>query len=712
MSVLSVITLLGFGFGSALAVILFTLFLQRTPKQHVDFAFGVLFASFVLWFGGNFLALLVQWLFGSVARPTIQVLMILAYAGLTITPSSLLHIQLTALLAHRKESQSLATKYLVLIVVFYLPVLVFLMSRPVQIVEGIFQPGQSNFINKPFVLWMIFTISVSITFSEKLIHALKHKADRSFYRDLSYVLTGIGLGLIVIYVFALYKLPYIGAYLDLFMLLSPAIPLLVFLYYVYRYNFYRLVIKPSVVYSIIYGSVMAIYLLGIRRLGEYLRTFPEVNEQFIEGLLLVALVFAFQPFRSALQSRLDRYLFKDRYYYQQFLRELTDSISGIVDLNVLINTLRKALVDTLKVKMCTIIILSKEPDESRFFPNQQPYHLPDLSLLIRALETTHPFRLRRTVRDPRVISALQKNKLALAIPVYFQDEMRGVICLSEKESSDDFSDEELDVLSTFANQIGLAIENARLVQERLELIRRVYQAEKMNSLGQLATTMSHELKNPLSSIKTIVQILHEKASGEDKKDLQLVVNEIDRLNAILEKLLSFARPSVGTTEKVEIVQIVEDVLSLLKPQARKAGIKVTFERNDSIPSLYIQVQLIREIVFNLVLNAIQAMEGGGGIYLSLQVRNEDKQADGASHCLVLTVSDDGPGIPDEILNRIYEPFYTSKTVGTGLGLAIVKRNVEEWGGDIHVTSHPGGTTFEISLPIDEMIHNEKRETAS
>ena len=699
-----IFTLVGFGFGAALSITLFSLSLQRMPKRAIDGAFGILFLSFVLWFSGHFLSLLLDLLFGSVVHLEIKYLYIFAYLGLALTPSALLHIQMASLLSARGSDRQLGLNHILIILLFYVPFVIFAATHASRLINrSTFDPGHSEIVSIPFALWMIISIIASVTFSEKLIESLQQESDRRFYRDISYVLAAIGLGVIVVYVFSLYRMPYVGEYLDLLMLLSPTVPLAVFLYYIYRYNFYRLVIKPSLVYSVIYGSVMAIYLLGIKRIGDYLSRFPEVNAEIIEALLLVALVFLFQPFRSMLQKRLDKLFFKDRYYYQQFLRELSDSISGIVDLDKLLNTIRQAMITTLKVKECTIVILQQSNEQIEILQKSGDNEFKDLHRLTHALATTRHFRLRRQLYDFRVNSVLRLNNLALAMPVYFQEEMRGLICLSEKENGNPFSDEELDVLQTFANQIGLAIENARLVQERFELLQRVHQAEKTSSLGQLAATMSHEIKNPLTSIKTIVQVLHEKAEGEDKQDLRLVINEINRLQDILEKLLSFARPAAASTERINLIAVVNNVLALLKHQAQKHNIAMHFRSTSETVFVVARLQSIREIVFNLLMNALQAVENDGRIDIGLSESdapiNDLEPIQKSSKYVKLTIQDDGPGIPEEIQRRIYEPFYTSKTIGTGLGLAIVKRNIEELHGAITVETDPElGTRFDVYFP--------------
>lgn len=707
MPLLDILTVTGFGFGAALSVILFSLSMQRAPKRFVDLAFAILFLSIILWFGGNFFAVLIDLLFGAVAALEVKVLTLIAYLGLSVTPSSLLHIQLANLL-HTDQSERLKKRRIAAVAALYLPTLAFIISYAGRfLMHFAALPGRSSYISKPFLLWMLICIVASVAFSEKLTRTLKHSSDRRFYRDISYVLALIGVGVTLTYIFSFYRLPYIGPYLDLLMLLSPALPLGVLLYYVYRYNFYRLVIKPSFVYSILYGLLMAAYLLGVRRVGEYLKQFPEVNAELIEGLLLIALVFVFQPFRAAFQARLDKLFFRDRYYYQLFLRELSDSISSIVDLDELMETLRRSLKVTLKIKECAIITFLVEKQEVKVIKTTEGADIHDIPLLVSALQATRHFGLRRQMRDHRVITALQHTRFVLAAPVFLREEMRGLICLSEKESGNTFSDEELDVLQTFANQIGLALENARLVQERFELLDRIHQAEKLNSLGQLAATLSHEIKNPLSSIKAIIQVLHESSEGGEKADLSLVLDEINRLQTILDKLLNFARPPAAVVEKINLPQVVRDVLALLTHQARQANIELSAAL-DEVPPIAAKLNSVREIVFNLVLNAVQSIKNGGSVRVTVthkpSVRRRPLRRNVKS-IILLTVQDDGVGIPQEIRSRIFEPFYTSKTVGTGLGLAIVKRNVDELGGSVAAKSRTeGGTVFTVEFPAaDEQV---------
>jgi len=706
MSFLTLLNLLGFGFGSVLSVILLSLSQKKKPVRFDDYSFGLLIVAAGIWLSASFFTILLQSLFGSVAMPAAHFFRQLALFGLIAMPSALLHVYLLLLFRIRSAPGApLRARQRAVLALMHVPVPVFSIAA-----FTLFHADREVLV-RPLLLWITLAITASVTISEKLVRILPQGTDRRFHRDVNYSLAGIGLGVILLYLLPIHRLGYVGDYLNLVLEISPLIPMSILAYYVFRYNFYRLVIKPSFVYSIIYGLVMAIYLLGIRRIGEYLRQFPEINSALIEGLLLVALVFAFQPFRTKIQARLDEIFFKDRAYYQRFLRELSNSISGIVDLEKLLTTIANALTSALGTRSCTLIVFSKTESSPRYYQTGEKLPLKDLDGLREVTLQLKGTHLRQHLSDPRMLAALAANQLELAVPVIFKGELIGLICLAAKKRGNSYSGEEIDLLQTFANQIGLAMENARLVQERLLLEARIYHSERLNSLGQLATALAHEIKNPLSSIKAIVQVLNEKASGEAERDLSLVITEIDRLNQTLEKLLSFSRPAELELEPIELDRVIEDVIALLSHQARRSQVRLEFKSRSGPISTYGRKGVFRETVFNLVLNAIQALPGGGRVRITLQL-DPLSGVDPGRRQIRMIVEDSGPGVPPHLREKIFEPFWSSKSVGTGLGLAIVRRNVDAVGGSIELRSEGGkGAAFHITIPQQRRKH-ESRGTYS
>ncbi|HEY7434077.1 MAG TPA: ATP-binding protein [Methylomirabilota bacterium] len=220
--------------------------------------------------------------------------------------------------------------------------------------------------------------------------------------------------------------------------------------------------------------------------------------------------------------------------------------------------------------------------------------------------------------------------------------------------------------------------------------------ERLATVGNLAAAVAHEIRNPLSAVSMGLQRLRaefEPAEGEEyRRIVDLVQGEVRRLNAIVEEFLSLARPIQLRPEPVPVAALLDEVRRLVEPQAGRAGIVVEQTIPDSLPALRADRDRIKQVLLNLVLNAIDAMPSGGRLTMG-------GAASGTA--VTLTVTDTGSGIPPELLPRVFEPYVTTKTKGLGLGLAIARRIVDAHGGRIEAESGAGqGTRFRVTLPRD------------
>jgi signal transduction histidine kinase len=215
----------------------------------------------------------------------------------------------------------------------------------------------------------------------------------------------------------------------------------------------------------------------------------------------------------------------------------------------------------------------------------------------------------------------------------------------------------------------------------------------------MAATVAHEIKNPLSAIKSIAQVMREDKdlSKNYARDLSLIVRESDRLSQSLTQLLSFARKESPPELPLRTGELVTSVVNLFKASAEEQRINIECEIHTNPELAGGAVSAVRDSLSNLLLNALQATPGGGEISVCAQM---------AGNTLSLIVADSGPGVSDELQHRIWEPFFTTKQRGTGLGLAIVRKRMEEAGGTAHLT--PGmngkGARFELRLPLQEPLH--------
>jgi len=219
--------------------------------------------------------------------------------------------------------------------------------------------------------------------------------------------------------------------------------------------------------------------------------------------------------------------------------------------------------------------------------------------------------------------------------------------------------------------------------------------EKMAELGQLAVGMVHELNTPLSVIVSAIQLIlrEEELSTSVKEMVERIEMEVQRLSLFTRGLLSFARKEDGTVGETDLNQVLHEVMHFLKYEAQKRSIKVVEDYDFRLPQIAADVNRLKQIFINLVMNAFQAMNEGGSLLLRTFSAEEQ--------FISVQVADTGTGIPKQILPHIYEPFYTTKKTGkgTGLGLFITKKLVESFSGTIIVESTEGeGTCFTLTFP--------------
>ncbi|MBK9032563.1 MAG: HAMP domain-containing protein [Myxococcales bacterium] len=234
----------------------------------------------------------------------------------------------------------------------------------------------------------------------------------------------------------------------------------------------------------------------------------------------------------------------------------------------------------------------------------------------------------------------------------------------------------------------------RAVEERE---REVVRAERLAAVGKMAAMITHEVRNPLSSIGLNAELLEEElaalAAGDEAKELcRAIGREVDRLTAITEEYLSFARLPTPRLAAGSVPALVDDLVRFVRDDLAGRGVEVIVEHDEPVPAARLDEGQIRQSVLNLLRNAAEAVATRGHGRVWVRTR-----ADGAN--VVIEVTDDGPGIAPELRARLFDPFVSTKAGGTGLGLALTHQIVRDHGGAITVTSPPdGGATFAIALP--------------
>jgi signal transduction histidine kinase len=244
-------------------------------------------------------------------------------------------------------------------------------------------------------------------------------------------------------------------------------------------------------------------------------------------------------------------------------------------------------------------------------------------------------------------------------------------------------------LRKMAWQIGTVVE--RLQQSQREVLR----AEQLAAVGQLAAGMAHELRNPLTAMKILVQSAAERPDGAalTGRDLAVLEEEITRLESLIRTFFDFARPPQPEKRGFEMKGVLEQVVKLVSGRAGQQGVRVECRLPDRPAPIHADPGQVRQVVLNLLLNALDALPGGGTVWVSLS-------ASADSGWLTVTVADNGPGLPADLGEQIFDPFVSTKETGLGLGLSICKRIVEAHGGTITAANRPaGGAEFRIRLPV-------------
>jgi signal transduction histidine kinase len=218
-------------------------------------------------------------------------------------------------------------------------------------------------------------------------------------------------------------------------------------------------------------------------------------------------------------------------------------------------------------------------------------------------------------------------------------------------------------------------------------------ADRLAALGQIAAGLAHEIRNPLAGIKGALDIIVSKVDqGTPESEFAgIAATELERLNDLVQEFLTYARPHAPELRSARLRDVVEHVLLLLRPEAERAGVILVHQAGEALPDTHIDAEQVRQVLFNLVLNGIQATPPSG------EIRIETFSA--GSHAIV-QVTDQGPGFPPDHLARVFDPFFTTKPHGTGLGLAISQRIIEAHHGEIDVRNTAGGgAVVRIALPF-------------
>jgi len=402
------------------------------------------------------------------------------------------------------------------------------------------------------------------------------------------------------------------------------------------------------------------------------------------------------------------------------LIEFEDGLLLIVDAEQLTNNLRSKLRRSIGAEDAIVYLADVSEAARGFTPVDEqrsespiPGPLPDIPAGSKMADW---FRANREIlrlddnsavteylRDE--LGPFQSHGMELVLPLISMERLIGLVFLRLGQTA--LSKAQLMNLQLLSKQAGLAFENALLLKERLRQNERMYRAEQLATMGQFAAGIAHELRNPLTAIRSTIQFLaSEFADGSEQQKLsQITLEEVDRVNGIVGNLLSLAQPAESKPVAIDPAKEVEKCIAFVEARARSQDVELQVVCEERLPKLVIDPPELRQVLLNILVNGLQAMPTGGSLGIRVHrlpspVRGPESggayriPGDG----VLIEVTDQGPGIPHELRDRVFEPFFTTKAGGTGLGLAICRSIVRRYDGEMWIEEgEGGGTSVKVAL---------------
>lgn len=669
----------------ATAGTLFSLFLMilivgyRRRRVFERVLFFVALALFLYYSGILLFLNASQFYVSGIPSSTASVIDLLVSVGLIALPALLIH----AHLAYGRDQLGMPWRWwhTTVVIFAYIPVVGFgaVLLQNAFSTQDQFGGLAAGIYATPNMIWLTATMVLCLALQTAFARRSSTTAQRSFHSFFAVYFGGIGLLAIRLFLAqnaasvrtSASSFPGTGG-LDRWLLIAVTfawvLPLAVIVYGIVRHQALGIGSQKNLVYSVSIAFLAVLYLSVVRRVCEWAE--PYFPPDATAGLLFFLLLAFFEPLQR-FASRLLRRGFQEQV---DRLQRLSAELQR----------------EALRGEPGRLIEFAEEHIRQEFGLELVRIHLnapgQDGALV-------DGDQWQSEVAAARPAWAGQPVRLHLGKPSAELGELEVVPVGSA------ISGEASAALDFLAEQMPAVIELCRVIEQKVALERELDERERMALVGQMAASISHNLKNPLGSMKTILQVQLENSSlpADARRDLSMVLGELDRLSAKLNQLLQYARPAVrassATPSRVDVGAVAEQLISLLRHDAERRHVALRLSDDSGGASVSGPQDALVDILSNLVVNAIEAMGEGGAISVGVTREAEN---------VVLTVTDDGPGISAENRANVFRPFFTTKPSGTGLGLAIVERRVTELGGHVGCQSpmaNGRGAKFIVRLPL-------------
>jgi len=658
------IRLIGCTFGTLLQLFWMVVILGYRRQRNFERVFFFLCLALFLFYGGSLLALNSQIYYRQPPVVLNQFAIAIISIGLCMLPALLMHLHM-----EYAETRGLLKNKrwkLAVLFLFYAACLHLAVRR----IPVLVQAPQFNFLVPGSSLGEGFAITLAVALAwcggweRRFATAAPDKPQRYFHWTLLAFFAASFLAVDGLHLGPFLQARTTEAFATAFSLL-PILPFSVLIYLVFRHNFLQFGRQKNLLYAISATFLALLYLSLVRRVGTWLE--PLLPPEASASILLFVLVIFIEPLQRVLGRQLEETAHQEMDRVQRLTAEIQqEARQG--NLRGLVRFVEGRVKEVFELAAVTLALVNQSKAE------------------LRPSSRTPEERGASAALSDRVFPLRQGHQL--------------MAVLRAKPHGAALSGETRAALEFLCEQLPGALDLCRLIEEKLRLERELAERERLALVGQMAASISHNLKNPLGSMKTILQVQLENPELPDsmRAETKMVLEEVGRLSTKLNQLLQFSRPAVRGGSAIgscDARVVVEEVAGLLSHEAERRGVQMQTKVSGESALAAASAEAVNDIVSNLVVNALEATPCGGYVIVSA--------ASNDGVC-TLAVEDSGPGIPAALREKILRPFFTTKSQGTGLGLAIVARRVAEFGGKVDWESpvrNGRGTRFHVTLPMEE-----------
>src|SRR5467141_1671868 len=663
--------LIGFTAGTLLQLFWMVVILGYRRQRNFERVFFLLSLALFFFYAGSLLALNAQIYYPAPPALLTTFAKTLLCAGLCFLPALLIHLHLEYA-DTREMLGSRALKRTVLLAA-YTPVFYFALHAYPLLANSpgfdFLAPG--NVLGRGYGVWLALAMLISAAW-EMRFHLRAPDRAQSFFHSLLAGVLAIGAAIVVQLHLLSTPLPRdLADGVSTLLALLAIVPSAVLIYLVQQFNFLQIGRQKNLMYAVSVTFLALLYLALVRRVSTWLA--PEIPPEASAAVLLFVLVIFIEPLQRMLGRRLQETAQRETDRVQRLMAEIHQEARQGNSEN-LAHFIEKRVKEVFELAAVQVTFHKEDEmgEDPGAFPKQAGLGLSKARV------------------------AFSEGKISEIVPS--SGNLVGIVRAQPHGSA--LSGETRATLEFLCEQLPGALDLCRLIEEKLRLERELAERERLALVGQMAASISHNLKNPLGSMKTILQVQLENPELPDsmRAETKMVLEEVGRLSTKLNQLLQFSRPAVRGGSAIgscDVRVVVEEVAGLLSHEAERRGVQLQTKASGESAMVAASAEAVNDIVSNLVVNAVEATPRGGHVMVSA--------ASNDGVC-TLAVEDNGPGIPAALREKILQPFFTTKSQGTGLGLAIVARRVAEFGGKLDwesPTRSGHGTRFYVTLPLEE-----------